>query len=551
MRPSVHAVKLFFTTLPFEKGISNLGSFTPGTISCDWAFISALFSIVIIDLILAGDNAVVIAMAVRSLPRDQRKKGIIFGAGAAVLLRVAITFFVAQLLNVSYVKLAGGILILWIAIKLFVEGAPEDEENRRATTIWQAIRVIVIADISMSLDNMLAVGGASHGNLFLLLFGLGLSIPFIVFTSNLLSLLMDRYPVIVYIGAAILGKVGGEMMITDPFAVNLLPANLVRTDAEAPVNLLLYSVEVFSAAAVIIAGKAWMQLTVREEGKKVSITHGVPESDLVGGRKAILTISREFGSGGREIGLAVARDLGLRYVDREIIIADIRKDGHQWEQWAENLDEHCPTVWEKYDWSYRGFAALMQWHILEHAFRGGVVIVGRGGNFVLKGVPHAFRIRVTAPLDARIERIIKRESVDRDTARWLCDKTDKERACFLHAIYGGRWDDPAEYDRVLQVAGQSVDNAIAEVKSVLVDRERACTESAREALRLLSTAAKVKAGIATNPRFFIPVFDVLPEGEGLVLRGITHTPKEHKRIEDEARLLAGEVPIRCDLHYRK
>ena len=527
----------------------DLGIF--GSISFDLKFLTALLSIVLIDLILAGDNAVVIAMAVRSLPHDQRRRGIIFGAGAAVLLRVMITFFVAQLLNISYVKLIGGLLILWIAVKLFVEGAPDEEQDRKATTIWQAIKIIVIADITMSLDNMLAVGGASHGNLFLLLFGLGLSIPFIVLTSNLLSMLMDKYPVIIYIGAAILGKVGGEMMITDPFTVKLLPANLVRPDAAAPVKLLLYSVEVFFAAGVIIAGKVWMRLTVKEEGKKEAIVHGVPEPGAVEGRKAILTISREFGSGGREIGQAVARDLGFRYVDRETILADIRKDGHQWGQWAENLDEHRPTVWEKYDWSYRGFAALMQWHIIEHACRGGVVIVGRGGNFVLKGVPHAFRIRVTAPLDARIERIIRRESVDRETARWLCDKTDRERAGFLHAIYGGRWDDPAEYDRVIRVAGQSVDSETAEVKSILADRERAYTESAQQTLRLLSAAARVKAGIATNPRFFIPVFDVQPEGNGLVLRGVTHTPTEFKSIEDEATRLAGDLPIRCDLHYRK
>src|SRR5512134_820548 len=108
------------------------------SISFDLAFLSSLFSIVIIDLILAGDNAVVIAMAVRSLPHDQRKKGIIFGSAAAVLLRVVLTFFVAQLLNVNYGKLAGGLLILWIAVKLFVEGAPEEEGGREAKNIWQA-----------------------------------------------------------------------------------------------------------------------------------------------------------------------------------------------------------------------------------------------------------------------------------------------------------------------------------------------------------------------------------------------------------------------------
>jgi len=208
-------------------------------------FLSRLASIVIIDLILAGDNAVVIAMAVRALPREQRRKGIIFGAGAAVVLRVALTFFVSQLLQISFLKLVGGALILWIAVKLFVEGAPEDGIQKEVSTLSQAIKTIVIADISMSLDNMLAVGGASGGSLFLLLFGLGLSIPFIVLTSNLLSMLMDRYPIIIYIGAAILGKVGGEMIITDPAVVDWL----------GPSKFLQYSVEALFAIGVIVVGK--------------------------------------------------------------------------------------------------------------------------------------------------------------------------------------------------------------------------------------------------------------------------------------------------------
>ena len=175
----------------------------------DWAFLLGILNIVIIDLILAGDNAVVIAMAVRSLPRKQRRWGIMLGAGAAVVLRVVLTFFVAQLLEISFIKLAGGVLIAWIAVKLFLEGAPE-QEDREARTLWQAMRLIVIADITMSTDNVLAVAGASHGNLFLLIFGLALSIPFVVFTSNLLAMLMDRYPIIIYLGAAVLGRVAGR-----------------------------------------------------------------------------------------------------------------------------------------------------------------------------------------------------------------------------------------------------------------------------------------------------------------------------------------------------
>lgn len=224
-----------------------------GIITLDWTFVSAFLSIVLIDLILAGDNAVVIAMAVKCLPPGQRRKGILFGAGAAVLLRVALTFFISQLLLVNYLKLAGGILILWIAVKLFVEGVPEECGNRAASTLAHAIRIIVVADITMSTDNMLAVAGASHGNLFLLLFGLGLSIPFIVFTSGLLSMLMDKYPIIIYIGAAILGKVGGEMMITDPVVFDYLN----------PSKTMVYGVELAFAVGVIAVGKLQLLISRR------------------------------------------------------------------------------------------------------------------------------------------------------------------------------------------------------------------------------------------------------------------------------------------------
>jgi YjbE family integral membrane protein len=235
-----------------------------GTIQWDLPFLSSLFSIVLIDLLLAGDNAVVIAMAVRALPKEQRRKGIIFGSLAAVLLRVSLTFFVAQLLAMSYVKLIGGIVIVWIAVKLFVEDEEAVETHKEAATLWHAIRLIVIADITMALDNMLAVGAASNGNFFLLLFGLGLSIPFIVFTSSLLSMLMDKYPVIIYIGAALLGKIGGQMIITDPIISRFI----------TPTPLIIYSVEIACAAAVIFVGRYRVR---RDVAKQAGSATGTPE----------------------------------------------------------------------------------------------------------------------------------------------------------------------------------------------------------------------------------------------------------------------------------
>jgi YjbE family integral membrane protein len=226
-----------------------------GKIEFTWDFCVGFLSIVLIDLVLAGDNAVVIALAVKSLHGKQRTTGIIAGAGAAVALRVVLTFFVAQLLQISFVKLLGGMLILWIAVKLFIEGAPEDKFQKPATTFWQAIRVIVIADLIMSTDNILAVAGACKGNFFLLLFGLALSIPFVVFTSSLLSLLMDKYPIIVWIGAAVLGRVGGEMIITDPWIVGKI----------APSRGLQIACEIIGAVGVLAVAKGYMRWKISKQ----------------------------------------------------------------------------------------------------------------------------------------------------------------------------------------------------------------------------------------------------------------------------------------------
>lgn len=232
----------------------DLGRF--GSITFDLKFLSSILSIVLIDLILAGDNAVVIALAVRSLPRRKRMWGMILGAGAAVLLRVILTFFASQLLNIAFLKLTGGILITWIAVKLFMQGT-EEKKIGQAENLWEAIRVIVLADLVMSTDNVLAVAGASHGNVFLLLFGLALSIPFVVGTSTLLSMLMDKYPVIIYVGSAVLGKVAGDMIITDPWVHRMLH----------PPKYVEYGVMAVFAVGVIVVGKLLARWKQNKEEK--------------------------------------------------------------------------------------------------------------------------------------------------------------------------------------------------------------------------------------------------------------------------------------------
>jgi YjbE family integral membrane protein len=208
-------------------------------------FLFSALSIVLIDILLGGDNAVVIAMVVKSLPPKQRRIGIMAGAGGAVVLRIIFTFFAAQLLQVRFVKFVGGLLILWIAVKLLTEAAEDPANHRDAQSLWRAMWLILVADLTMSIDNILAVAAASKGNMLLLIFGLGLSIPFVIFTSSLLSRIMDRFPIVVYVGAAILGRVGGDMMITDPWVHNLLN----------PSQTIIIGVQVFFTIAVVIVGK--------------------------------------------------------------------------------------------------------------------------------------------------------------------------------------------------------------------------------------------------------------------------------------------------------
>lgn len=210
-------------------------------------FVVNVLSIVLIDVLLAGDNAVVIALAAKSLPPEQRKIGIGVGAGGAVMLRIVLTFFAARLLQMNYIKFVGGVLVLWIAVKLLTDSAEDPEGAKKAGSLWHAIWLILVADVTMSIDNILAVAGASKGSLALLIFGLGLSIPFVVFTSNLLSLLMDKYPIIVYLGAAILGRIGGEMAMTDPWIVGMIH----------PSQILVIGVEIALAIAVPAVG--WLR----------------------------------------------------------------------------------------------------------------------------------------------------------------------------------------------------------------------------------------------------------------------------------------------------
>lgn len=217
----------------------------------DAAFFFALLKIIWADILLSGDNAIVIALATRHLPARRQRQAIIGGAAAAILMRVLLALFAIQLLQLPYLKLVGAALLVWIGIKLMNQ-ADEEAEVGEAHGLWAAVRTILLADLAMSLDNVVAIAAAASAAApplrpILLLIGLGLSIPLIIFGSTLLLKLMQRFPAIVTLGAALLGFVAGEMAVTDAALHDWFDANL---------HELAYTVGIAGAVLVVVIGLA-------------------------------------------------------------------------------------------------------------------------------------------------------------------------------------------------------------------------------------------------------------------------------------------------------
>ncbi|MHB1127028.1 MAG: TerC family protein [Bacillota bacterium] len=182
--------------------------------SFDWSIISAILAIVVIDLALSGDNAAVIALAIKDLPAQQRKQAAILGAGGAIVLRVIFTAIATTLMRLPYINALGGLILIWITWKL-IKHQDCEEHVKTSNKFWGAIVAIVIADLSMAFDNVMGVAGAAHGNIGLVFFGLALSVPILIFGSNWLAIWMKKQPIIIYIGAAVLAHTSFSMIIHD------------------------------------------------------------------------------------------------------------------------------------------------------------------------------------------------------------------------------------------------------------------------------------------------------------------------------------------------
>ncbi len=265
---------------------------------------------------------------------------------------------------------------------------------------------------------------------------------------------------------------------------------------------------------------------------------------------AVLTISRELGSGGREVGSMISKALAYRFVDRERIIAGLKAAGHKWEKWTEGLDEHTPRVWEKYDWSFRGFVALVQSTILNEAASDRVIVIGRGGNYLLKGVPFALRVRIVAFLEDRVARICEREGIDEDSVRRLIERTDRERAGFLISAYGLDGKDPADYDLVYDSSTMSNDRIAASITELLAEKDLLRDEKSASTLKMRALAASIEARLLTKLPFFMPTLEVEFDGEVICVRGVVRLPRERSLVMEEAVRAAGDVPLKLELKYR-
>jgi YjbE family integral membrane protein len=220
------------------------------------AFWAALGSIILANILLSGDNAVVIALAARSLPPRQQKQAIIWGSAAAIVMRVVLTLIAVEMLKWPYLKLVGGALLLYIGVTLMLEEEDVEEGTEEHNTgMLAAIRTILIADLVMSLDNVLAVAAAAKGDTLLLVLGLGISIPLIVFGSTMLLKVMERFPIIITAGAALLGYLAGEMMASD--------SGLARWVGEVP-HAVANIAGAVGAVAVVIIGMALQRRSRRQ-----------------------------------------------------------------------------------------------------------------------------------------------------------------------------------------------------------------------------------------------------------------------------------------------
>ena len=212
-------------------------------------FLLAALQIIYINILLSGDNAVVIALECRDLPPKQRRWGIIWGAAGAIVLRIILTIFAVTLLELPWLKVVGGVLLLWIGIKLLVEDDDGDQAIKASDRLWAAVRTVIVADLVMSVDNVLGVAAAAKGSVPLLVFGLLVSIPLVIAGSQIILKLIERFPLIILAGGGLLGWIAGKMLVEDAALVPWISAHAPWLEWAGPI----------SGVAIVLAGARWQK----------------------------------------------------------------------------------------------------------------------------------------------------------------------------------------------------------------------------------------------------------------------------------------------------
>ena len=260
---------------------------------------------------------------------------------------------------------------------------------------------------------------------------------------------------------------------------------------------------------------------------------------------AILSISSEYGTGALRIGHAIEAQLGYEYIPLRRLLAEAGQSGKKWKRLAAKYTVDPSDIWEAND--FVSFMALVQSMILGHALRDNVVILARGSNFLLKHVPHALRVRFTAPLEERIAMVVRKEGVNRETARLLVKQADREIDCSMHLAYGPDWDDAEVHEIRFDTGAQSPGEIVEIVRELLRAKEALKTPGALESLRRQFVGSRIKAAVLAHPEVILSSLEVQCAGDAVRLAGVVRSRAALRKIEQEVRAIAGTVPLRFEL----
>jgi cytidylate kinase len=264
---------------------------------------------------------------------------------------------------------------------------------------------------------------------------------------------------------------------------------------------------------------------------------------------AIVTISRKSGTGARDIAMAVAKRLQYEFVSKDSIYKEIEEHGKKWLGWVARLDEHAPTLWERYDQSHAAYLAMLEHCIYKSALKNNVVILGRGGNYLLENIPYSLRVRITASAEDRGRILCDRFGIDEAAARKILKHSDHERSSYINRAYHRQWANPDDYDMTLNSGHMGFDELVALIANEIPARDKLFTPETEEKLHRLELASRVKAEIVTRFSMFIRTLEVHHDGTAIVLRGVCLLTKEKtQELMETAIRSAGSTKIRSELY---